>query len=95
MKEYHQIFFVSTTNTCRGYMAEVLMRKELLERGIKEVTVCSRGLIVLFSEPINPKAVLVMKNNELPVEEEYLTQALTEEDVKNSDLILTMTEEQK
>lgn len=95
MSKYHQILFLSTTNTCRGYMAEVLMRKELLKRGIKDVEVSSRGTIVLFSEPINPKAVLVMKNNDLPVEEDYLTQPLTEEDVKKSDLILTMTEEQK
>ncbi len=95
MKEWKRILFVSTTNTARGYMAEVLMRKELLDRGIKDVQVCSRGMIVLFPEPINPKAVLVMKNNNLPVNEEYQASVLTKEDVEQSDLILTMTQEQK
>lgn len=95
MKKWNHILFVSTSNTARGYMAEVLMRKELSNRGIKECSVCSRGMIVLFPEPINPKAVLVMKNNELPVDEGYQTKPLTQEDVESSDVIITMTQEQK
>ena len=95
MKQWKRILFVSTTNTARGYMAEGLMKKELYKRGIKDIQVTSRGMIVLFPEPINPKAVLVMNNNEIPVDEEYQASALTEEDIEQADLILTMTQEQK
>lgn len=94
-KQWNHILFVSMTNTARGYMAEGLMKKELSKRGIKDIQVASRGMVVLFPEPINPKAVLVMKNNDIPVEEDYQASPLTEEDVERADLILTMTQEQK
>ena len=95
MKHWKRILFVSTSNTARGYMAEGIMKKELLKRGMKDIQVTSRGMIVLFPEPINPKAILVMKNNELPVDETDQASALTVEDIDNADLILTMNQEQK
>lgn len=95
MKNWKHILFVSTTNTARGYMAEILMKQELEKRGITDIHVDSKGMVVLFPEPVNPKAAIVMKNNHLPVDEHYQTSGLTKEDIERSDLILTMTQEQK
>ena len=58
MKKYSRIVFVSMHNTCRGPMAELLMKSITTH---KEMEIVSRGLIVLFPEPFNPKAVAVLR----------------------------------
>ena len=65
-----KIIMVSTNNTCRSFIAESLLRQLLLDAHQKNIEVISRGLVVLFPEPVHVK-------------------------VEQSDLILTMTEEQK
>lgn len=71
------------------------MKQELRKRGITDITVCSRGTVVLFSEPLNPKVVTVLQNNEVEAEEDYQAKPLTPEDIEWSDLIITMTQELK
>ena len=55
MFPYKKIIFVSVSDTCRGPLAEKLLQKEEID-GIQSE---SRGTVVLFSEPINPKAVVI------------------------------------
>lgn len=80
-----------TGNTCRGPMSEVIFRSLDTE---SEITVISRGLVVLFEEPSNPKADTVLRNHNLTIEE-HTSKPLIQEDIQENTLILTMTEEQK
>ena len=47
---------VSTNNTCRSFIAESILRQYLLDADQKNVEVISRGLVVLFPEPVHVKA---------------------------------------
>lgn len=71
------------------------MRKQLEKREIEGINVYSRGLAVLFPEPMNQKAALVLKNNDINVDEEQLAVSLEQEDINQSDLILVIKEETK
>jgi len=89
--KYEKIIFVCTGNTCRGPMSEVIFRSLDTE---SDLTVVSRGLVVLFEEPSNPKADTVLRNHNLTIEE-HTSKPLTMDDITDHTLILTMTEEQK
>ncbi|MDO5293749.1 MAG: low molecular weight protein arginine phosphatase [bacterium] len=88
---YSRLIFVCTGNTSRSPMA-----KAIYERMDKEnhIRVFSRGLVVLFPEPANPKACAVLKNNDLDIEG-HVSTALVDTDITENTLILTMTEKQK
>ena len=51
-----KIIMVSTNNTCRSFIAESILRQYLLDADQKNVEVISRGLVVLFPEPVHVKA---------------------------------------
>lgn len=90
-QRYRRILFLSNTDTSRGPMAAELLRNEDLEQ---EYTITSRGLVVLFPEPANQKAEAIMKSAQLTLEG-HVSVALTEEDLQDDTLILTMEENQK
>lgn len=72
-------------------MAETVLHR--LKRG-RELDVISRGLVVLFPEPVNAKAVQILKNHySEPRRRE--AQALETKDITATTLILTMTEREK
>jgi protein-tyrosine-phosphatase len=60
----------------------------------EELAAQSRGLVVLFPEPYNPKMVSVLKENGIAIWGEEAEQ-LEESDFSEDTLILTMTGEQK
>lgn len=91
MIKYEKIIFVCTGNTCRSPMAAVIYRS--LETN-SDIKVTSRGLVVLFSEPSNPKAGTVLKSHNLELEGR-ISKALKHSDIDENTLILTMTEKQK
>jgi protein-tyrosine-phosphatase len=72
-------------------MAEAIYHSLVSEEYIEVV---SRGLVVLFEEPVNPKAVLVAQNHQLAMEE-HRSSALSHEEITPETLILTMSEKQK
>ena len=59
MNTYNKVIFVCMGNTCRSPMAATIMKHELEKCGLDHIAVESRGLVVLFPEPYNPKAVAV------------------------------------
>ena len=59
-----------------------------------DVEIISRGLVVLFPEPINPKVIPILKNYDLaPCKRS--SEELVAEDITPKTLILTMTEREK
>ena len=54
----------------------------------------SRGIVVLFSEPSNPKAEMVLENHNLFLKD-HVSKPLKQADITDETLILTMTEAQK
>lgn len=91
MVRYEKIIFVCTGNTCRSPMAETIYRS--LETN-SDIKVTSRGLVVLFSEPSNPKADTVLKSHNLELKN-HTSKSLKPSDIDEDTLILTMTEKQK
>jgi protein-tyrosine phosphatase len=69
-------------------MAEVIYKNLDKESDIK---VFSRGMVVLFGEPINPKAEVVLKKHDLETNN-HISKGLREADIDDDTLILTMTE---
>lgn len=86
MKKFGKIIFVSMNNTCRGPMAEVIMK--MLTKH-KELEIISRGLIVLFPEPCNPKAVAVLRSKGIILDNRSSVE-LTEAEITDDTLILAL-----
>ncbi len=87
-----RVGFVCTGNTCRSPMAAALARKIL---GVHmEVDVISRGIAVYFPSSANTNAVKAMESYEIDLSWHQAVQ-ITEQDLYDIDLVLTMTEQHK
>lgn len=91
MIKYEKVIFVCTGNTCRSPMAATIYKN--LETN-SDIKVVSRGLVVLFPEPSNPKAETVLKSHNMELEG-HISKQLKTSDIDENTLILTMTEKQK
>ena len=87
----NKVMFVCSDNTCASKIAETIFRSVLKDGSLR---VCSRGMVVLFPEPVNPKAVAVLKARNL-VMESTESEGLTDKDMEGHPLVLTMTEAQR
>lgn len=90
-QEYRRVVFVSTSDNCRGPVAAELLRNQEL---LQEYVIESRGMIVLFPEPPNPKAEAIMKSRRMTLEGQE-AKAFSAEDLDEDTLVLTMEEPQK
>lgn len=88
MTKIRKVIFVSCDNTCLGPAAESIFKRI----GVNyEVEAISRGLVVLFPEPLNAKMLSVMEKHGLLPEKE-LSEQLEMADLTGDCLLLTMTE---
>jgi len=88
MSRYNKVLFVSTGGTCRSLWAAAIFESVNTDRSI---TAEARGLVVLFKEPPNPKAVAIAKSKGISIENAAST-PLTGEDFGEDVLILVMTD---
>ncbi len=88
--KYSKIIFVSKDGTYRAPVASAVMRKSIGAKCVVE----SRGLVVLFPEPINPKGVATALSRGYNLAE-IVSEKLDEKDFNIDTLILVMTEKLK
>ena len=86
MKKYDRLIFVSNSDTCRGPMAEAILKSKFL---LAELEIESRGLVVLFPEPVNQKAEAILASHGLTMKE-HTASMLQQEDFSERTLILVM-----
>ena len=89
--KYERIIFICTENTCCSPMAESIFKTMEVS---KKTESFSRGLIVLFPEPVNPKVDEVLKNHGISMSG-HISKQFHSHEVDEHTLILTMTESQK
>lgn len=87
------VLFVCTGNTCRSPMAEAIFNKLSAQHNKEDIAV-SRGLSVFFSQKINPKSLKALEKFNI-LDFSHDSAMISENDVADSDLILTMTASHK
>ena len=88
------ILFVCTGNTCRSPMAEYLLKDMLRNREIDDWTVKSAGIAVFSGGDMSSKALKVLKEDKIEVDDHKATQ-INNDLLKEADIILTMTSSHK
>ena len=90
-QKYRRVTFVSRTDSARAPMAAEILRQYELKQ---EYVVDSRGLVVLFPEPVNQKAEAIMKSARMTLGD-HVSRQFDEENLQEDTLILTIEESQK
>lgn len=91
LQKYRRVLFISNSDTNRGPMAAELLRHENL---VQEYKIGSRGMVVLFPEPVNQKSEAIMRSQQMTIAAHEAT-PLEEEDLDDDTLVLTLNESQK
>lgn len=91
MDQYNRIIFVCESGTARSPMAVGILKDFELKH---PVDIESRGMVVLFPEPMNQKVEAVLISNGVATGD-FMSVQLTEEDFATDTLILTMEYIQK
>lgn len=87
--DIYNVIIVGDDNLTRSIVAEAALKKVLREREIANVEVISRGTVVLFSEPISPKAAAVLHEHECDSVSKRSTE-LSQQDLDQADLVLAV-----
>ncbi len=91
MKHYDKLIFVSESDTATGPMAEAILQREFM---LEDILITSKGLVVLFPEPVNPKAEAVLVSHSLSMKD-HISDPLTEDDFDDRTLVLTIDTQQR
>jgi len=88
------ILFVCTGNTCRGPMAEALLRHMLKKAGLQGVDVFSRGISVQDAAPMTKEAQAVLAVQGIDGSA-HRSAPLTAADLERADIVFVMEESHK
>lgn len=91
LQRYRSILFVGDSGNCHAPVAAELLKRERLRQ---EYEINARGLVVLFSEPMNPRAEEFLQNEGICTDG-FETTALTEEMLTEDTLLFTFNENTK
>ena len=91
MDKLERIIFVGRSGNCREPMAMGIL-KDISHN--TDIEVFARGLVVSFPEPMNGKAEAVLISNGIIIDH-FVSQELSDEDITESTLILTMNRKQR
>ena len=91
LQRYRSILFVDDSGNCHAPVAAELLKRERLRQ---EYEISARGLVVLFSEPMNPRAEEFLQNEGICTDG-FETTALTEEMLTEDTLLFTLSENTK
>lgn len=91
LQKYRKIVFLSESGNCRAPIAAELLRRQTLRQ---EYEILARGMVVLFSEPMNPRAAELLKKEGIDTPD-FETKGLEAEVLEADTLILTMTDAMK
>ena len=91
MRRYNKILFVCADNTARSLMAEQICKHMVVD---PNVAIESRGLVVLFPEPVNPKVEVVLTNHGMSLEGRT-ARMLEQSDMDEQTLVLALTKKQQ
>ncbi|MBO6109010.1 MAG: threonylcarbamoyl-AMP synthase [Eubacterium sp.] len=86
LMDFHRIIFVCRENVTISPMAEMIFKSIVMDKNIE---IISRGLVVLFSEPVNRKVTDLLEAHSVPCEEQS-SRLLRPEDIDGDPLIITM-----
>ncbi len=89
-----KILFVCTGNTCRSPMAAALLKDMLKEKGIFNIKVESAGIAASPDQKANPLSSQVMEEQGIQITD-HRTRQIQADQLKQANLILTMTEGHK
>ncbi len=92
MDKIKKIFFICTNNTFLSPMAEAVYRNSF-ETGMPEAV--SRGIVVLFPEPISPKVNLILSGHEQNICNHENTRQLEKDEISDGSYVFTMTLSEK
>lgn len=91
MGEIKRIVFICKENVTQSPMAEWIFRSIIMDT---EKVVESRGLVVLFPEPLNSKVSENLRVHSVPCKEQASVQ-LTKDDFQDDSLLITMNTAEK
>lgn len=91
MRDYDRLIFVGTTGACREVMAEAILEEFTLKHPLE---ILSRGLVVLFPEPLNQKAEAILISNGI-THQGFVSSQLQQEDMTDKTMIVTIEKAQK
>ena len=88
MKSYDKVIFVSKGNTFSSPLVEAIYRMKAPNWLPNSM---SRGTVVLFSEPINPKVNVLLSSHDMNISNHENSKQLKREEITADTLLLTMT----
>lgn len=86
MSEYNKVIFVCKENLTQSPMAEWIFKSIVMD---VEKEIESRGLVVLYPEPMNPKVHDLLVVHGVPCGE-HISQIITPEELTEDTLVITM-----